>query len=428
MPMSAATGGALGAAGQAIAPVAGRAARALERAGVKVTPGQMFGGTLKGLEEKLTSVPLVGTAIAQAQRKAVESFSPVALNRALKPIGGVIPKAMKPRPAFNRAKRILRDRYDKLLGGVNISMSDDVLASIQSSFDEARVIGGQTYRTQVNDAISKAESLLLDALDGNILSGSALYKVQSELSDLSARAVKRNEFEVADAISKIDESLMDIFVANAPGKLDELTSLKKAYSNFIPLRRAAAAADDSRISPGRMLQAIRAEERKLGATGLGRLAAGEGRMQRFAETAKDVIGKEVPDSGTAGRFLAPLAITSGIGATGGLLFGQAETGTLGGLGLGLAGAGLSRGMYTPLGQEVLKKGIIPAYSGVLRSPATAGLLAQPTGEMASNLLGVGEARAEPRDPPVYTYEQGVDRLGNPYTIAVDQYGTATRVR
>ena len=118
------------------------------------------------------------------------------------------------------------------------------------------------------------------------------------------------------------------------------------------------------------MRAVRAEERKLGATGMGRLERGEARLQRPIEAAQQVIGSAVPDSGTAGRLMAGGMLMGGGGALAGAPVGMSPEGALGMLGLGVLG----RGMYTPLGQKALRRAIIPGASGTLRSPATAGLL------------------------------------------------------
>jgi len=387
VPASVIAGGALGAGGQALAPVVQRGAKALEKAGVPVTAGQLFGGGLKTAEEAMTSAPIIGAGIKSAQTKALEAFSPVALSKALKPIGVTIPAALKPRQAFNKAQRAINDQYEKVLSPVKIDVDDEFLSVIGNSVSEAKSILGETFKKEGIDLERSILNEIIDkAVDGK-LSGRALAKVQSELGKKEAAAMKRNQFEVAEAYSKVDEALMDAFVKKSPTKRVELEKLNKAYSNFVPLRRAASMSSDSAITPARLLQSVRAEERKLGATGLGRLARGEGRMQRTAELGR-AIGLETPDSGTAGRLATMLAAGTGIGALGGLATGQTELGTLAGL-TGTLGLGmLGRGAYTKGGQELLKKIAIPAYSGALRSPATAGLLAQPSSPMVERGLGL----------------------------------------
>ena len=92
-----ATGAAVGG---AIAPVAGAVGRMvspkastnpqlamLRDAGVNPTVGQALGGRMNALEEKLTSLPIMGDMISRARGKSLEGFNNAAINRATAPIG-----------------------------------------------------------------------------------------------------------------------------------------------------------------------------------------------------------------------------------------------------------------------------------------------------------------------------------------------------
>jgi hypothetical protein len=85
-------------------------------------------------------------------------------------------------------------------------------------------------------------------------------------------------------------------------------------------------------------------------------------MQELAETGADVIGTKVPDSGTAGR----LALTMGT-LGGGAFVDPVTTGLI---------AGGTGAVYSPLGQAVINRALMPTVSATMRSPAAGGLLAQ----------------------------------------------------
>lgn len=391
VPSASLTGAAIGAGGQVLAPVAQKVPMALERAGIPVTAGQLFGRGTKRLEEGMQSLPVIGTGVRAARERAIEKFSPYIFNRAFKPLGIKIPMGLSPRGTFNRAKAEFNKRYEKILGDVDIEVSDDFLDELGSAVSKAKTELGEVGAKEAADLESLVMRDILGSAKDGRLSGDALKKIQSKLGQKQFELVRKNEFGVANAYEEVDTALMNIFAKYSPTKRAELQKLDKAYANYVPLRRAAAQADDSMFTPARALQSVRAEERKAGAVGLGRLAAGEARMQRPIEVAKKAIGAELGDSYTAerlGSMFLPIAATSGVGALGGMLAGSTDLGALGGLGLGLAGMAGGRAAYTPVGQYALKKAIVPAYSATLRSPATAGLLAQsPSGTMQSILLG-----------------------------------------
>ena len=60
--------------------------------GVTLTPGQLLGKTLKGLEERATGLPIVGEMIRSSRNKGIEEFNKAAYKRAVAPIGGDVPE------------------------------------------------------------------------------------------------------------------------------------------------------------------------------------------------------------------------------------------------------------------------------------------------------------------------------------------------
>ena len=369
VPVAAGVSGVIGMGGQAMAPTVSRTARALQRAGIPVTPGQLFGRGAARAEQALTSVPMMGAGVAKARETAMEAFPATMYGRALRPLGVTIPPMMQPRAAANKAAAEFRKRYDAALKGVEIDVTDDVLDELSGAVSAAKSGLGEAQEAVGRDI----ETMVLQkVLSGEKLTGESLKTIQSELGRKSSGAIKANNFELAEAYDAVDTALMSIFAKNAPEKAADLRKIDEAYSMYVPLRRAAAGAPESAFTPAQAMRAVRAEERKLGATGMGRLERGEARLQRPIEAAQQVIGSAVPDSGTAGRLMAGGMLMGGGGALAGAPVGMSPEGALGMLGLGMLG----RGMYTPLGQAALRRAIIPGISGTLRSPATAGLLGE----------------------------------------------------
>jgi len=381
VPLQSSVGAILAGGGEAMAPVASRTAQALREAGVRVTPGQMF-PAFKRAEEALTSVPIMGGGVRSAQRRAMGDFPAMMYNRALKPLGITVPKTMEPRQAARFARSAFRKKYDEILNDVEINFTDDVLDELRGAVAAAKKNLGEARKAEAIDIENEVIDEVLGRVDGEALSGRSLKEIQSILGQKMTQATKQNEMRVADAYGQVDEALMRVFAKNAPQKSKQLQALDKAYSNYIPIRKAAAASDESAFTPAKALQAVRTEERKLGATGQGRLMSGEARMQRPAEIAKSVIGPTLADSGTAGREAMRGLVLGGGGALVGAPFGMSPEGAGAALGLGLLG----RGVYTPLGEAALRKVVIPGVSAGLRSRATSGLLAEQIAPSTQDLL------------------------------------------
>jgi len=382
IPAGMTVGGTIGAGGAAIAPAIPPVQQALRAAGVRLTPGQLYGGFLKTAEEALTSFPIMGAGIKKAQRKAIEQTPAFLYNRALKDIGVTIPVTMTPRAASNRAREEIRKAYENVFSGARIKLDDETLDAVQSAITASRKRLGKEQQAAGEDLEQLVIDRLTDAADENdTISASTLKSIQSELGSDTAAAVRANNFARADAIDQVDAALLNIFAKQFPEKADELKKLDRAYSKYVPLRRAASMADESAFTPAQALRAVRAEERRLGPTGLGRLEAGEARMQRPAEMLKRTMGGQLPESGTVPRLLSSMALM-GAGGVGGMPFGMTEEGAFGALGLGLAG----RGLYTRLGQPALSRFLIPAAGGAMKAPATAGLLSEQIAGPTQELL------------------------------------------
>ena len=382
IPAGMIAGGTIGAAGSAVTPAIPAAQRALRAAGIDLTPGQLYGGGIKTAEEALTSFPIMGAGIKAAQRKAIEQSPAFLYNRALKDIGVTIPVTMTPRAAANRARAEIRKAYENVFSDARIKLDDETLDAVGEAIAASRKRLGKEQEAAAIDLEQLVLDRLTDAADENdTISAAALKTIQSKLGADATSAVKQNNFARAEAIDEVDAALLDIFAKQFPDRADRLKKLDSAYSKYVPLRRAAAMADESAFTPAQALRAVRAEERRAGATGLGRLEAGEARMQRPVETLKTVMGGGLPESGTVPRLLSSMALM-GAGGVGGTPFGMTEEGAVGALGLGLAG----RGLYTPLGRRYLIRPAIPAVGGMLRAPATAGLLSQQLAPGAQEML------------------------------------------
>jgi hypothetical protein len=82
--------------------------------GVNLTPGQMIGGVAQRLEDKLTSVPLLGDIINYSKTKGIEEFNKAAYKRALDPIGGKVPEETG-RAGMESVKNQISGAYNDLL-------------------------------------------------------------------------------------------------------------------------------------------------------------------------------------------------------------------------------------------------------------------------------------------------------------------------
>lgn len=424
VPVSAALGGALGVGGEALAPVVSRQAKALGKK-IPLTVGQYYPG-LKRAEEALTSMPFIGGGIRAQQERGMKAFPVFMYNRALKPLGVELPKNTPPRLAFSKARDIFNQKYKQALSGVEIDASDKFLDELSGIVSSAKQNFGEVGRKEATDFENTVIQQVLGRVKDGKLSGEAIQDIQKTIGLEATKYQKSPEpinQKVFDALTELDVNMMDLIAKYSPANKELLQKTNKAYSQFVPLRAAQAKAMEGVFTPAQAMSAVRAEERKAGAAGLGRLAAGEGRMQKPIEMAQNIIGKSLPDSGTAGRLLTGAALYGGGGALVGAPGDMSPEGAI----LGLAGGMLGRGATTRGGQAFLKRAAIPATGAALRAPATSGLLSQQVGPM------IPQAQASSLEDMaaggnIVGYESGVDRQGNPFTFAKMSDGRAVRVR
>jgi len=424
VPVSAALGGALGVGGEALAPVVSRQAQALGKK-IPLTVGQYFPG-LKRAEEALTSMPFIGGGIRAQQERGMKAFPVFMYNRALKPLGVELPKNTPPRLAFSKARDIFNQKYKQALSGVEIDASDKFLDELSGIVSSAKQNFGEVGRKEATDFENTVIKEVLGRVKNGKLSGEAIQDIQKTIGLEATKYQKSPEpinQKVFDALTELDVNMMDLIAKYSPANKELLQKTNKAYSQFVPLRAAQAKAMEGVFTPAQAMSAVRAEERKAGAAGLGRLAAGEGRMQKPIEMAQNIIGKSLPDSGTAGRLLTGAALYGGGGALVGAPGDMSPEGAI----LGLAGGMLGRGATTRGGQAFLKRAAIPATAATLRAPATSGLLSQQVGPM------IPQAQASSLEDMaaggnIVGYESGVDAAGDPFTFAKMSDGRAVRVR
>jgi len=197
-------------------------------------------------------------------------------------------------------------------------------------------------------------------VDGR-LTGTAFKEAQSALRQRAYKFMTSPDAyqrELGEALSDAAEELTTTLGKFNPDKAGKLANIDAAYSRFKPIQMAASAKGMAgEVTPAKLLEKVYAQSRRAPSV----LARGGARMQELAETGADVIGTKVPDSGTAGR-LAMYGL-----AGGGAMYDPVTAGILTGA-TGLA--------YSPFGQAIINKAIMPAVSATMRAPATAGLLSQ----------------------------------------------------
>jgi len=369
--IGAATGGVLsplaGLAGRIISPNVSPDVQTLLDKGVTPTPGQILGGGFARTEDKLTSVPVLGDMIKNAQQRGLAQFNQAAYNEALAPIGQKFTGSVG-QEGIEQVGKQIGAVYDNVLPQMQLKVDPQFQADVMQLGQMANGLPDaqqgtfmKILKTQIFDKLGPQANM-----DGQTLKG-----VQSELAKTASGYLGDASYDnrqLGAAVSALRDAVDSNLARVNPSNLtDQLANANQAWANFVRLRSAAAstgAANNGGTFTAAQLQAaVRANDKSVGK---GAFASGNALMQDLSGAGQRVLGSKYPDSGTVGRGLMSLLAPTGI-AAGFATQPVATAATLGGIGLGSL-------PYTSLGQR--------AAAALLTSRPQ---FAQPVGNAVSGL-------------------------------------------
>jgi hypothetical protein len=358
MGIGAATGGVLTPlaqlAGRIVSPnVAPEVQQMLDR-GITPTPGQIIGGAVARKEEQLTSVPVVGDMIKNAQQRAVQQFNRATYQDALEPIGGQIPanvatgsdavgyvnrqignvyRSIEPRANFTADANFSND-----LAGIRADLSQNAPGAL-TQFDNI-------VQHQITGKLTGGTPAAQGGLPiGGTMTGDQWGNTRSAISGVARQRVIGNatpdDRVLAGALGDLNDAVnAAVGRSSPPDVIPTLQNANTAWSRYKQIESAAGSTGASNngniFSPAQYNAAIRK-----GSTNAQK-AQNSGQNADFGASAQQVLGSKYPDSGTTGRALLSL-LTGGAGA--GLVTAPGTTlATLAGIGAGSL-------PYTALGQR-----------------------------------------------------------------------------
>lgn len=290
--------------GRLISPKVAPEAKTLADQGVSMTPGQILGGNFNRAEEKATSVPFLGDAIANARRRSSESLNRAAINRALQPIGESLPKSVSlGRDAIKYTDDALSKAYDDVLPKLTTRADQQFADEVKSLY--GLVQGGNMGQAEA-DQFGKILTSNLSKFQGqSAITGQTLKQMESELGRLGSsylRDPSADKRQLGTAIIELQSSLRGLVQRTNPQYAKELTAINQGWANFKRVQKAAASvgAEDGIFSAAQLQNAVKTADRS---KDKGAFAKGSALMQDLSDPAKKVLGSKVPDSGTPGRLM-----------------------------------------------------------------------------------------------------------------------------
>jgi hypothetical protein len=225
------------------------------------------------------------------------------MDKAIEPIGVKVPKSLTGQDAFAYAHNAVSDAYQSVLPKLSVS-SDAMERFAIGVLSEDKL--GMTDAAQETFS-RKAKAVLLDRFNKQTgaLSGEALKKAESDLGEEAISLMTSGnsvDKDAGRALFELQSALRQQLVKENPEAGAGLAAANKAFQQLLPIEKAvtvAATGQGGTFTPAQLLRGMKGAQRGPRKT---KFAKGEMPMQPFAAAAQEVMGRTVPDSGTAGRL------------------------------------------------------------------------------------------------------------------------------
>jgi hypothetical protein len=311
------TGALAGGTIQKVAPFATEGAKELIKRGVPVTVGDAVGGGLKKVEEAMTSVPFVGSAITGAKQRAKKGFDKAIFQEVLEPLNPLlintknVLKGLEGRDLYAKTADVISSQYDKILPKLKMPNR----SVLQDKFDdvilnEAEALSGNAQKLFL-DKIDKIIYSKFD--DAGKISGQNYKKAISEIRREVRKFNKSTEpvnLDIASSFSAIESAMADVLKSTNPAQALALDAIDKSFRRLLPVERAVIASEGGEFTADQILRQIRSQDGTLRKKSFAR---GGAEMQPLAEAGQNTIKQRLANSGTADRsMLGTLALGGGL--------------------------------------------------------------------------------------------------------------------
>lgn len=327
--------------GGALAGVRNEGVQMLKDRGIPLTFGQAvsqsgrLGGMAKGIEDKLTSLPLVGDMINARRREGVQGFNAAAFKEGMAPIAPLIPPVGQQgvnnvgEQGISDMQKAVTGSYGRALDGVQVTPDAQFAQELSGLLQKGAAIPrtGPEFAHTVNASIAPHFNSPTGAVGG------------AQIQDILQTTRGTNFGNDAmgnfanDALGDVGGAVSDLVGRHAPGVIPALGAANSSYRNLNILADAVGkgANTGGLFSPAQLGMAARSNTTKFG----GKISAASDTRPFFdlQRAGQDILPSKVPDSGTSGR-LAMLAVPGLAGATGagaGYAAGDVQTGSEAGL-------------------------------------------------------------------------------------------------
>tara|TARA_R110000772_G_scaffold244895_1_gene358309 strand:+ start:1232 stop:2812 length:1581 start_codon:yes stop_codon:yes gene_type:complete len=315
----------IGATAQKLLKTTPQAKKLLDK-GIKLTPGQTMGGVigqgLRTIEEAATSIPGLGTQSAFNNVK--RTYNIAVANEIGKDIGVKIAKNTKVKDVAKELNKKIQKEFEDVVPKLKADDTDELIDLLVS-----QVKRSGSNKNIINREIKDLTDnyLILGQNAKGELAGNGIQKLDIFLRDKFKKYSRSDNTDLlvlSDIFKKGSDDLINSINKNSGAFGERYSKVKNAFKNKKIFNSATLSSSTKPgFTPSQLIQASKKADPTKGKTGT---IMGKGQLQSIGNTGQDVIGMNLPDSGTTTRGIV------GAGLLGGLALDPVTTG-LGSLGL-----------------------------------------------------------------------------------------------
>lgn len=281
--------------------------------GVELSPAQTIDGALgsglKKIEEALTSIPVVGTS--SMMKNVKRTYNIAVANEIGKPIGVVIPKNTPLRDVSKiltqKIKTAIDDSAENLILKSPDELLDNIIVGIKNSKADQKIINREIKK--FNDIFMRDIKITSDGF----IKGQSIQKLDEYLRALGKDFADADNYDlrlISDVFNKGADDLANALKKDSgEGAYNLYKASKNAFKNLQVFNKATLSSTAKEgFEPSQLIKSNMINDPTKGKVGT---ILGKGQLQDIAETGQSVIGKTVPDSGTATRGIVGSSLLGG---------------------------------------------------------------------------------------------------------------------
>lgn len=304
--IGAATSGALYGLGKLASGAKDKFVEKLTREGIRLTPGQASGSVLKAVEDRLTSLPIVGDAIKSSRRRGMDEFNKAAYRYALEPIGETVDDMPVGREAIAAIGNKLNAAYDEVLPLAKFKPDGQFAGDLRNLAGAAGTLPPEqqsVYKSVMVDYVLPKVRVAGD--------GKAMKEAEEVLGKYASNYAggQPADRQLASLFREARSAIRENLIRSNPTMANRIRAIDEGWKAYDVITQAGLGARAAEgFTPNALSQAVKATNKSFRKRGYSR---GEAFMQDLSDAAQMRLPSEYPDSGTAGRMM--LSEMTGIG-------------------------------------------------------------------------------------------------------------------